>query len=657
MGSFVFKWEHPASEVYVTGTFDGWKKTEKLDKVGNHFEKLVQLEDVSQKIDYKSETGTLGTYAAVWRRQQDVVSPASEACQANEFRVSKLTRLVRELSFVVDGEWTTDHTAPKETDASGNENNVLTTDRIIKEAPASTSMMSSAAPESTTAALAGNAPLENKKEGSTESIPGTFPETPAVDSGNQEFKVNPMPAVPGAVNPVQLAPGEKIPDHLASGSTATNNVDLDPKSYMTPDEVAAAAFLSSAAPASTTAALAAEAPLENPLEVNKVPAVVKESQEKAHVAPEASANPAEVKEKANLEEELLEKVKEAPSTSEGTAGEGTDKTENTVTAEEAAASVAAAATALGGAALAGAIAAKDVAAEKATAAAATAQVSATEAATQLPDSVKEMLPEPAQSAIASKEQEQTIPKEQTIQEVSPSVPVEVKQSIAESGESPEAAASTLAVAEKKVMEAELLKEVEPTETAAEASTEKAAEAPKPSQTEVSDKAAIVVPVFEEPEQATKPEVVKVTDSALENTAAESAAPAPVVPAATEASPAAAANGAAAASAIDPTTEAKPATEVPSAEATTTEPSTKEPAAKEPAAEESAAKEPAATEATTTEPAATESAANTESTSTKAAEGKTSEDKTAESTNGSADKKKKNRFSTFFQKLKPGKKST
>ncbi|KAK8116181.1 hypothetical protein PG984_012683 [Apiospora sp. TS-2023a] len=582
--------EHPASEVYVTGTFDGWKKTEKLDKVGNHFEKMVKLDDVSQKIDYK---------------------------------------------FVVDGEWTTDHTAPKETDASGNENNVLTTDRIIKETPATTAMMSSAAPGSTSAALAGNAPLENKKEASTESIPGTFPETPAVDSGNQMFNVNPMPAVPGAVNPVQLAPGEKIPDHLASGSTTTNNVDLDPKSYMTPDEVAAAAFLSSAAPASTTAAKAAEAPLENPLEVNKVPAVVKESQEKAHVAPEASAHPAEVKEKANLEEELLEKVKEAPSTAEGTAGQGTDKTEHTVTAEEAAASVAAAAAALGGAALAGAIAAKDVAADKASVAAASAQVSATEAATQLPDSVKEMLPESAQSAIAaaSKEQEETILKEQTIPEVSPSVPVEVKQSIAESGESPEAAASTLAVAEKKVMEAELLREVEPTEKIAEASTEKAVEAPKPSETEVSGKAPIVVPVFEEPNQATKPEAAQITDSVPENTGVESAAAAPVVPAATEASPAAVANGAAAATALDPTSEAKPATEVATTEATTTEPATTEPSA------------------------TTETAANTESTSTKAAEGKTSEDKTAESTNGSADKKKKNRFSTFLQKLKPGKKST
>lgn len=45
--------EHPASEVYVTGTFDGWKKTEQLEKVGEHFEKHVQLSDASKKIYYK----------------------------------------------------------------------------------------------------------------------------------------------------------------------------------------------------------------------------------------------------------------------------------------------------------------------------------------------------------------------------------------------------------------------------------------------------------------------------------------------------------------------------------------------------------------------------------------------------------------------------
>jgi hypothetical protein len=44
---------HPASEVYVTGTFDEWKKTEKLENVGDHFEKKVTLPDSSSKIYYK----------------------------------------------------------------------------------------------------------------------------------------------------------------------------------------------------------------------------------------------------------------------------------------------------------------------------------------------------------------------------------------------------------------------------------------------------------------------------------------------------------------------------------------------------------------------------------------------------------------------------
>ena len=39
--------------MYVTGTFDDWKKSEKLDKVGEHFEKSVKLSDASKKIYYK----------------------------------------------------------------------------------------------------------------------------------------------------------------------------------------------------------------------------------------------------------------------------------------------------------------------------------------------------------------------------------------------------------------------------------------------------------------------------------------------------------------------------------------------------------------------------------------------------------------------------
>jgi Glycogen recognition site of AMP-activated protein kinase len=46
-----------ASEVFVTGTFDDWGKTEKLDKVGDTFEKEVQLPDASKKIFYKVRQG------------------------------------------------------------------------------------------------------------------------------------------------------------------------------------------------------------------------------------------------------------------------------------------------------------------------------------------------------------------------------------------------------------------------------------------------------------------------------------------------------------------------------------------------------------------------------------------------------------------------
>ncbi|KAM3072961.1 Cruciform DNA binding protein [Clarireedia jacksonii] len=53
MGSFVFKWEHPAEEVFVTGTFDDWSKSEKLIKKGDLFEKDVQLANANEKIYYK----------------------------------------------------------------------------------------------------------------------------------------------------------------------------------------------------------------------------------------------------------------------------------------------------------------------------------------------------------------------------------------------------------------------------------------------------------------------------------------------------------------------------------------------------------------------------------------------------------------------------
>ncbi|OBT69118.1 hypothetical protein VE03_01876 [Pseudogymnoascus sp. 23342-1-I1] len=173
MGTFVFKWEHPASEVIVTGTFDNWAQTEKLHKKGDIFEKEVTLPSAADKIYYK---------------------------------------------FLVDGNWVTDHTAPQEKDNLGNLNNYLTTDRIKKHthAPASAALMSGVTPNSTTAALAKDVPKEN---GTSSALPGAFPETPATEP--ESFSVNPIPASAGAGNPITLAPGEPVP---APGTINSNTI-------------------------------------------------------------------------------------------------------------------------------------------------------------------------------------------------------------------------------------------------------------------------------------------------------------------------------------------------------------------------------------------------------------------------------------------------
>ncbi|WQF88942.1 Putative AMP-activated kinase, glycogen-binding protein [Colletotrichum destructivum] len=478
MGTYKFTWAHPAEEVYVTGTFDNWTKSEKLDKVGNSFEKTVTLPNASEKIYYK---------------------------------------------FVVDNNWITDHTAPQEPDHEGNVNNFLTPEQIVKE-DISAATMSTVTPESTTAALAKDVPLEKKDDlpqATPSDIPGGFPITPAANELDKSFGVNPLPAQDVTAEPVTVAPGEPIPPSAKAGDI-NDQVKLDKEAYedssalpgLSKEETTLPAVTSStipesslpiattdvtinsAAPTSTTAALAAEVPVETkksevdapesslpatatdvtinsaapasstaalaaeiPLESKKaeVPEVVKESQEKAHAEPEASANPEAVQEKAVVEDELLDKVPTAPSTSEGTSGFGTQKTELAGTV------IATAATA-GGIAAAAVINAKDSAVEAAAPtvnqvsvaasdAAAQASVAATDAAAQLPEPVKESLPVSVQEAIGGQV------KEETREEVAPEVPAVVKEAIVESGKSPEAAANTEAVVEKKEVEAELLKEV------------------------------------------------------------------------------------------------------------------------------------------------------------------------------------------------------
>ncbi|KAJ5493281.1 hypothetical protein N7539_002027 [Penicillium diatomitis] len=330
MGTFTFKWPHSASEVFVTGTFDDWGKTVKLDRVGDVFMKEVSL-PADKKVQYK---------------------------------------------FVVDGTWTTDSHAREENDGHDNINNVLLPediqaqsstenhtpkalgDNLNSTAPA---IMSGVTPDSTTAALAAEVPKEESNSG----LPGAFPETP-VQETEKLLSVNPIPASGGLGNPITLQPGEKVPE---PSSIHTNTVDstvkLDKESYEKSDSLplgssglpgssaatetsalpadtthlipesslpmggpaqqAAMADLNytmqSAAPTSTTAALAAEVPLEESKLSNgtaapaaDVPEVVKESIGESHESPEAAANEEAVLEKKRLEEELQKRVSVEQST-------------------------------------------------------------------------------------------------------------------------------------------------------------------------------------------------------------------------------------------------------------------------------------------------------------------------------------------------------
>ncbi|KAL9109682.1 MAG: hypothetical protein Q9227_005720 [Pyrenula ochraceoflavens] len=340
MGSFVFKWQvnichtafiaassqifkelsHQASEVFVTGTFDDWAKSVKLEKVGDSFEKEVQLPKTDEKILYK---------------------------------------------FVADGDWTTDHTAPSETDSSGNVNNVLLPEHIKKpsgEAAFAGAAMSGVTADSTTAKLAGEVPKESEK---TASAPGAFPETPANEA--KDFSVNPIPASEGIGNPVKLAPGEKVPHpseitsntvdskvttskedyekdasaSLPAPAKATTEGDsafsvpeksgnLIPESSLpmgdgAKDTTDSGPHISSVGPTSTTAGLAAQVPMEPKREATvegadkpaeNVPDVVKESMAEAHKDPEAAASSEEVKEKKEFEQELLKEVKTTDATGE-----------------------------------------------------------------------------------------------------------------------------------------------------------------------------------------------------------------------------------------------------------------------------------------------------------------------------------------------------
>lgn len=506
MGKYTFTWEHAATEVLVTGTFDNWQKTVTLEKEDGVFKKTVELP--------KTHT---------------------------------------QYKFVVDGNWVVNDTARKEADSNGIENNVLLPEDFVDE-PVQT--LSSAAPTSTTAALAGAVPKESDKSKSDESVPGAFPETPAAayetpSSEYPAFSVNPIPATDGPGNPIKLAPGEPVPDpstltsntiqstvkdekpveeqsfgvaplpatagpgnpiKLAPGepvpdpSTFTSNtvqstVKTDAASYEKSDATPAlpdlgltpqaerdakgdtGVTIQSAAPTSTTAALAAEVPKEP----RGVPETVVESQKDAGVSPEAAANPIAVLEKKEVEQELKETVPEAPAAADNSVASQVSST----------AGIAAGAVAAGAATGAGLFAAATYSAKEKAAEAIGVNGSATAGVPEVvTESQKEahVSPEAAANteAVAEKKAVETellkeVPKTNEAgepapvasavtsaiapgtktEEAAPNVPDVVAESEKAAHVSPEAAASVEAVGEKKAVEAELLEAVPKTEATGE----------------------------------------------------------------------------------------------------------------------------------------------------------------------------------------------
>jgi hypothetical protein len=279
--------------------------------------------------------------------------------------------------FFVDGNWRIDQDALQENDGHNNVNNVLLPQHIKKldqpttgptagqvatemsgvtpEAPAESgrpvfATISSAAPDSTTAELAKDVPLEHSRP-----TPGTFPETPAKEP--EQFSVNPLPATAGIGNPIQLKPGEAVPDpSTLTQNTITSTVTTDKAGYerdasapgvsgsapvekedivsepsmegpgpriqppapisatVEPNMAGTAPIIQPIAPTSTTAALAGAVPLEAKSDVPETPAqdipeVVKESIIESHQEPEAAGSAEAVAQKKEVEEELLKEVK------------------------------------------------------------------------------------------------------------------------------------------------------------------------------------------------------------------------------------------------------------------------------------------------------------------------------------------------------------
>jgi hypothetical protein len=334
----------------------------------------------------------------------------------------------------------------------------------------------------------------------------------------QSFGVAPLPATAGAGNPIHLAPGEKVPESSSfTSNTVQSTARTDPVSYaksdgllpdlgLTPQaerdakggmfglppvmgnmipesslpmgvdavtEKDTGVTISSAAPTSTTAELAGQVPKEP----RGVPEIVSESRKQAGFAPEATSNPIAVLEKKEVEQELKDEVPVAPA-----AADNSFASQAKSSAGVAAATVAAGAAAGAGLFTAAAYSAKDKAAEATGLNGSTTGNLNGSASPEVPSAVSasqeeaHASPEASANAEAVHEKSQMeqellseVPKSNATGEAAPAVAVpnvvSESQSIAHA--SPEAAANSEAVADKRAVESELLKEIPKTNEAGE----------------------------------------------------------------------------------------------------------------------------------------------------------------------------------------------
>ena len=323
----------------------------------------------------------------------------------------------------------------------------------------------SVGPESTTAGLAGNVPLEprepsrgasgnpqhlDEREGSklgnvTVQSVGANATTAAL-AGNVPLEPRDLPR---GVSENQQQPDERQrgrSDDVTVQSVGANattsglagNVPLEPRSSPgNPHEAnqigddtqggrSGNVFIQSTGADATTAGLAGNVPLEP----RGVPEIVQESQQTAGFAPEASANPEALREKAALEEELESKVAKEPATSEGigssdTAAGGTSLAEKPSTGS----------TSLPSRGL----------------------------PTSILQSIDEINRASAKDSTTSDVTSGSASGGNQGIAIAPTVPDVVQESIEKSHQSPEAAASAIVVEEKKAVESELLKLVKPEE--------------------------------------------------------------------------------------------------------------------------------------------------------------------------------------------------